>query len=411
VQEQKYQTAMKDGQTAFDRKDYAQAITQAGVALDNKANDPAATKLRTEAQRQLDLVNNAKTQEQNYQTAMKDGQTAFDRKDYAQAITQAGVALDTKANDPAATKLRTEAQRQLDLVNDTKAQERKYQTAMKEGRAAFDRKDYAEAITQAGVALETRANDLAATKLSTDAREQLDLVNTAKTQEQRRRTTEAEAAKKKADEQAKANTELAASAAAKAADPKPAAASPSSALPPRGQITNGIGMVLVQVSSEILVGKYEVTQAEYRKVMRKNPSKSVNDRQPVEQVAWNDAKEFCRRLTEMERGQLPAGKAYALPTEKQWAEFLGGQRFEDLPGGGVTRKGGPAVVGESGPANKFGLFDVLGNVWEWCLDDDNANRGQKVLKGGAFNSTNFRATLFPDKQVPNCGFRCVLAAP
>jgi len=157
------------------------------------------------------------------------------------------------------------------------------------------------------------------------------------------------------------------------------------------------------------VGKYEVTQAEYRKVMGKNPSKSVNDRQPVEQVAWNDAKEFCRRLTEMERGKLPAGKRYTLPTEKQWTDFLGGQRFEDLPGSGVTGKGAPAVVGGSGAANKFGLFDVLGNVWEWCLDEDKG--GQKVVRGGAFNSTHARTTLLPDKQVPNCGFRCVLAAP
>ena len=141
---------------------------------------------------------------------MKDGQAAFDRKDYAEAITQAGVALDTKANDPAATKLRTEAQRQLDLVSNEKRQEQKYLTALKDGQAAFDRKDYAVAITQAGVALNTKANDPEATKLRTEAQRQLDLVNTAKTEEQRRQATEAAAAKRKADEQAKANLELAA---------------------------------------------------------------------------------------------------------------------------------------------------------------------------------------------------------
>jgi formylglycine-generating enzyme required for sulfatase activity len=66
-------------------------------------------------------------------------------------------------------------------------------------------------------------------------------------------------------------------------------------------------------------------------------------------------------------------------------------------------------VGQSGPANKFELFDVLGNVWEWCLDD--AAGGQKVLKGGAFNSSKSRVALFPDNRPENCGFRCILAAP
>jgi len=277
---------------------------------------------------------------------------------------------------------------------------------MKEGLGAFDRKDYVAAIAQVGVALETKANDPAAMKLKTEAQRQLDLVSTAKAQEQQRKEAEAAAAKKKADEQAK--TDLAAAAAPKAADPKPAIGPPVSAPPVGGEITNSIGMVLVPLRSGIWVGKYEVTQAEYRKVMKSNPSKSVNDRQPVEQVAWNDATEFCRKLTEMERGKLPAGQVYTLPTEKQWTEFLGGQKLEDLPSRGITGKGTPAVVGQSGAANKFGLFDVLGNVWEWCLDD--VARGQKVLKGGAFNSTNSSAALLPDKRVPNCGFRCVLAA-
>jgi hypothetical protein len=80
LQEQKYQTAMKDGQTAFDRKDYDEAISQASLALDIKAKDPVATKLRIEAQRQLDVVNNARALEQKYQIAMKDGLAALDRK-------------------------------------------------------------------------------------------------------------------------------------------------------------------------------------------------------------------------------------------------------------------------------------------------------------------------------------------
>jgi formylglycine-generating enzyme required for sulfatase activity len=139
--------------------------------------------------------------------------------------------------------------------------------------------------------------------------------------------------------------------------------------------------------------------------MWSNPSKSINDRQPVERVTWNGANAFCRKLTDMERSKLPAGSAYSLPTEKQWQEFVGGQKFEDLPSP-ATGRTQPSVVGQSGSANKFGLFDVLGNVWEWCLDGGTGN--DKRLKGGAFDSTNYDLSMPTESQAPNCGFRCVL---
>jgi formylglycine-generating enzyme required for sulfatase activity len=173
------------------------------------------------------------------------------------------------------------------------------------------------------------------------------------------------------------------------------------------QMTNSIGMVLVFAPSGLWVGKYEVTQGEYNQVMKSNPSnpKWRSDRQPVEQVTWNDAVEFTRKLSELERSSLPAGKAYSLPTEKQWKEFAADQKFEDLPGGTAIRKD-PSPVGASGPPNKLGLFDVLGNLWEWCLDD--APGDQKLLKGGAFNSNNYDRTLRSDAKSLSCGFRCVL---
>jgi formylglycine-generating enzyme required for sulfatase activity len=173
------------------------------------------------------------------------------------------------------------------------------------------------------------------------------------------------------------------------------------------QMTNSIGMVLVIVPSGLWVGKYEVTQGEYNQVMKSNPSnpKWRSDRQPVEQVTWNDAVEFTRKLNELERSSLPMGKVYSLPTEKQWKEFAADQKFEDLPGGTAIRKD-PSAVGASGPPNRLGLFDVLGNLWEWCLDD--APGDQKLLKGGAFNSNNYDRTLRSDAKSLSCGFRCVL---
>ena len=221
-------------------------------------------------------------------------------------------------------------------------------------------------------------------------------------EEQQHKAAEEAAAKKKAADQAKAKMELAAAAVStKPAEPK--ASDTSSSTPSRREMTNSIGMVLVSMPSGIWVGKYEVTQGEYRKVMWSNPSKSINDRQPVERVTWNGANAFCKKLTDMERAKLPAGSSYTLPTQKQWEEFAAGQTFENM-----TSQTQPSIVGQSGAANKFGLFDVLGNVWEWSLDGGAG--ADKLLKGGAFDSTNYDLTLPPDRQMPNCGFRCVLVS-
>jgi formylglycine-generating enzyme required for sulfatase activity len=226
-------------------------------------------------------------------------------------------------------------------------------------------------------------------------------------EEQQRKVAEEAAAKKKAAEEAKAKMELAAASfTPKTSDSKPSETA-SAASTPRSEMTNSIGMVFVSMPSGVWVGKYEVTQGEYRRVMWSNPSKSLNDRQPAERVTWNGATAFCKKLTDMERSKLPAGNVYSLPTQKQWEEFAAGQKFEDLSGqsAGKTQ---PAVVGQSGGANKFGLFDVLGNVWEWCLDGGTGT--DKLLKGGAFDSTNYDLTMAPDRQMPNCGFRCVLVS-
>jgi formylglycine-generating enzyme required for sulfatase activity len=225
-------------------------------------------------------------------------------------------------------------------------------------------------------------------------------------EEQQRKAAEDAAAKKKAAEDAKPKMELAV-VTPKTQDTKSDAPSPADASPsmPLREMTNSIGMILVLLPSGIWVGKYEVTQSEYRRVMWSNPSKSINDRQPVERVAWSTANAFCQKLTEKERAKLPAGSAYSLPTQKQWEEFGGGQKFETLSSQSAT---GPSAVGQ-GAANKFGLFDVLGNVWEWCLDGGTGT--DKLLKGGAFDSTNYELSMAPDRQMPNCGFRCVLISP
>ena len=194
------------------------------------------------------------------------------------------------------------------------------------------------------------------------------------------------------------------------------------------EITNGLGMALVWVDNLPgtkdggYVGKFEVTQGEYVKVMMSNPSTFTGDpRQPVENVSWNDAMDFCQKLTAMERSgkTLAAGQAYMLPTEEQWNFFLADARFEDGVTSRTTGQKSTADVGSTGKPNKNGLYDVLGNVWEWCLDKPNPD--ERKLKGGAYNTlktvsfgtpmTEKTARTLPaDARFDETGFRCVLVA-
>lgn len=138
------------------------------------------------------------------------------------------------------------------------------------------------------------------------------------------------------------------------------------------------------------IGKYEVTQGEWRTVMDSNPAKfQKSERHPVEQVSWDDTQQFIARLNEK------AGSGgFRLPTEAEWeyaaragtseARYWGRDIdcsravYENDPVTGQNScvahlldrgldSGSTAPVG-SCPANAFGLHDMLGNVWEWCAD-------------------------------------------
>jgi formylglycine-generating enzyme len=172
-------------------------------------------------------------------------------------------------------------------------------------------------------------------------------------------------------------------------------------------ITNSIGMVLVWIPAGYRVAQHEVTQAEYQKVMRENPSRFEGAQRPVEQVSWNHARDFCQKLTESERaaGSLPDGYAYALPTETQWAFFVGDAEL----GAAITSHLGDRrqteTVGALSP-NQYGLYDVRGNVWEWC--------SEPVARGGSWRShedylaVDFRYVGTPDAVYDDIGFRVIL---
>ena len=148
----------------------------------------------------------------------------------------------------------------------------------------------------------------------------------------------------------------------------------------------------VTLTKAYWLGKYEVTQAQYEAIMGTNPSKFKGADLPVEMVSWSDAKEFCKKLTEIEKAadRLPEGYEYTLPTEAQWeyacragttSAFNNGTNIpsadqkssEPCPNldevGWYKYNSNKAThpAGQKQP-NAWGLYDMHGNVSEWCLD-------------------------------------------
>ncbi|MFM7926364.1 MAG: formylglycine-generating enzyme family protein, partial [Pirellula sp.] len=141
----------------------------------------------------------------------------------------------------------------------------------------------------------------------------------------------------------------------------------------------------VTISKDYYLGVYEVTQAQYEKVSGKNPSHfqgaivgNENADLPVEKVSWHDAVEFCKKLSELPE-EKKAGRVYRLPTEAQWeyacrAGSKTAYSFDDEEGllpvyGWFNRNSSNRThtVGLLEP-NAWGLYDMHGNVWEWCSD-------------------------------------------
>ena len=144
--------------------------------------------------------------------------------------------------------------------------------------------------------------------------------------------------------------------------------------------------------------KYPVTQVQYQTIMGTNPSLFKGSNRPVECVSWDNAVAFCEKLSQI------TGKTYRLPSEAEWeyacragtttpfhfgetittdlAKYNGNYTYGQEPKGVYRRE--TTEVGSFGVANNFGLYDMHGNVWEWCQDNWHSNYEGAPIDGSAW---------------------------
>jgi formylglycine-generating enzyme required for sulfatase activity len=214
----------------------------------------------------------------------------------------------------------------------------------------------------------------------------------------------------------------------------------------------------VTLTGPFYMSATEVSEGQYSQIMGKSPAKWPRKMRkpsavPVDSITWDEATEFCRKLTQRD-GHRRAGWAYRLPTEAEWeyacragttTPFWSGDKLTDgkqaifnLDESGdlgepdlskpPIEKNLPYPVGST-EANPFGLFDMSGNVWEWCADyyvPDYANRAAenpkgpdtgdwRVLRGGSWREKAGRARsaarrgMSPTHHAEDVGFRVVFA--
>ena len=194
----------------------------------------------------------------------------------------------------------------------------------------------------------------------------------------------------------------------------------------------------VIIEKAYYLGKYEVTQKQWREVMGSNPSSFEGDDRPVEKVSWNDAQEFVKKLNEME-----GTNKYRLPSEAEWEyaaragtttrysfgnddSDLGDYAWYDSNSGSETHP-----VGQKQP-NSWGLYDIHGNVWEWVQDPyhssydgapidgsvwESGSSSSRVIRGGSWSNyggricrSALRFNAYPGASYDFLGFRLLQEA-
>ena len=188
--------------------------------------------------------------------------------------------------------------------------------------------------------------------------------------------------------------------------------------------------VRVVLSKGFWIGKTQVTQAQWKRVMRKNPSFFKGSNRPVECVSWYDSQEFLERINSFIGNTT--SERMALPTEAQWEYAARGGQTGAYAGGSLDEvawhrgnSGGVTHPVGTKKANAWGLDDMSGNVWEWCndwfnrqlpggIDPSGPDSGAgRVLRGGCWNRVANdcrvagRFNFIPSSAISYFGFRVV----
>ena len=201
----------------------------------------------------------------------------------------------------------------------------------------------------------------------------------------------------------------------------------------------------VTLTKGFWMAKYELTQEQYKALMGSNPANFKGPKRPVEQVSWDEAMAYCQKLNSKFSSSLPSGYVITLPTEAQWeyacragttSALNSGRELTSAIGFCGNLDQVAWYVGNSGgqthevgqkQANAWGLYDMHGNVWEWCSDwygsyggdatdpvgpstgSYRVNRGGSWLHYARLCRSACRYSYTPDFRNGNLGFRPVCA--